>query len=312
LPGDPGLVIDMATTRSPHTTSPVRGGSHARPVVVFFALAFAISWAWAIPLALGDQVVLRGQGWPTHYPSLLGPAIAAVTVTAMTTGRTGLRDLAARMARWRVALRWWLVAVSPAGFLLLALAGLSLTGRDLPAAADFGRFSGTPTLGLIGVFLAITLVGSLGEETGWRGYALPQLQRRFSPLTATLVLAPLWFAWHLPQFFVIQSYREFGAGDYVGMFLGLSCGAVMLTWLYNRSGGSILLVMVWHGVYNFVGATQAAVTGPIAAIISTLIMIQGIVLVLLDLRARRRGLPSVLGPGQPARPMSDPDLSARS
>jgi len=269
--------------------------------VVFFALAFAISWAWAIPLALGDQVVLRGQGWPTHYPSLLGPAIAAVTVTAMTTGRTGLRDLAARMARWRVALRWWLVAVSPAGFLLLALAGLSLTGRDLPAAADFGRFSGTPTLGLIGVFLAITLVGSLGEETGWRGYALPQLQRRFSPLTATLVLAPLWFAWHLPQFFVIQSYREFGAGDYVGMFLGLSCGAVMLTWLYNRSGGSILLVMVWHGVYNFVGATQAAVTGPIAAIISTLIMIQGIVLVLLDLRARRRGRPSVLGPGQPVR-----------
>jgi len=67
----------------------------------------------------------------THYPSLLGPAIAAVTVTAMTTGRTGRRDLAARMARWRVALRWWLVAVSPAGFLLLALAGRGVP-RDHP------------------------------------------------------------------------------------------------------------------------------------------------------------------------------------
>jgi membrane protease YdiL (CAAX protease family) len=150
------------------------------------------------------------------------------------------------------------------------------------------------------VFLAITVVGSLGEETGWRGYALPQLQRRFSPLTATLILAPLWFAWHAPQFFVIQSYREFGPGDYVGMFLGLSSGAVVLTWLYNRSGASILLVIVWHGVYNFLGATQAAVTGPIAAIISTLIMVQGITLVLLDIRARRHGRPSVLGPGQPA------------
>jgi membrane protease YdiL (CAAX protease family) len=195
---------------------------------------------------------------------------------------------------WRVPARWWLVAVSPALFLLVALAGLWVTGRGLPAVAGFARFSGTPLLGLVGVFLMITLVGSLGEEVGWRGYALPQLQRRFSPLTATAILAPLWFCWHLPQFFVIQSYREFGPADYVGMFLGLSCGAVVLTWLYNRSGGSLLLVVVWHGMYNFVGATQAAVTTPIAAIISTLIMVQGILLISLELLARRRSRPSVL------------------
>jgi membrane protease YdiL (CAAX protease family) len=199
-----------------------------------------------------------------------------------------------------VPARWWLVAVSPVVFLLVALAGLRVAGQDLPAVADFGRFSGTPLLGLVGVFLMITFVGSLGEEVGWRGYALPQLQRRFSPLVATVILAPLWFCWHLPQFFVIQSYRDFGPADYVGMFLGLGCGAVVLTWLYNRSGGSLLLVVVWHGVYNFVGATQAAVTTPIAAIISTLIMVQGILLISLDLLARHRGRPSVLGPSEPA------------
>jgi uncharacterized protein len=264
-------------------------------LVAFFALAYALSWSWAIPLAAAHQVVHRGAVWPTHYPALLGPAIAAVVVTAWTMGRPGLRDLGARLARWRVAPRWWLAAVSPAAFLAFGLIALRVAGKPLPTVADFGRFSGTPTIGLVGVFLLITFVGSLGEETGWRGYALPQLQRRFSPLTATLILAPLWFLWHLPQFPVIGTYRDFGPAGYMGMFLGLTCGAIVLTWLYNRSGGSILLVIVWHGVYNFVGATQAA-TGTLAAIVSTLIMVQGIILVVLELRARRHGLPSVLGP----------------
>jgi membrane protease YdiL (CAAX protease family) len=148
-------------------------------------------------------------------------------------------------------------------------------------------------MGLAGVLLLI-FVGALGEETGWRGYALPQLQRRFSPLASSLILAALWFGWHLPQFLVIATYRDFGPAQYLGMFLGLACGAVVLTWLYNRSGGSILLVAVWHGLYNVVAATQAA-TGLLAAVVSTLIMIQGIVLIVADLRARRRGQPSVLG-----------------
>ncbi|MGZ4516807.1 MAG: nitroreductase/quinone reductase family protein [Mycobacteriaceae bacterium] len=270
-----------------------RDGLH--PLAVFFGLAYALSWAWAIPLAVTGQVVHRGEGWPTHYPSLLGPAIAAFVVTAWSAGRLGVRDLIGRMVRWRVGFRWWLVAVSPLGFLALGLVIVLAAGKSLPALADFGRFSGTPAIGLVGVLLLITFIGGLGEETGWRGYALPQLQRRFSPLKSTMILAPLWFAWHLPQFFVIGTYRDFGPGEYVGMFLGLTCGAFVLTWLYNRTS-SILLVIVWHGTYNFVGATQAA-TGTLAAVISTLIMIQGIALVILDLRARRRGRPSVLGPG---------------
>ena len=143
--------------------------------------------------------------------------------------------------------------------------------------------------------LLIIFAGAVGEETGWRGYALPQLQRRFSPLASSLILAGLWFGWHLPQFWVIATYRDFAPAGYVGMFCGLACGAVVLTWLYNRSGGSILLVAVWHGLYNLVSGTQAA-TGVLAAVVTTLIMIQGIALIILDLRARRCGRPSVLGP----------------
>lgn len=109
----------------------------------------------------------------------------------------------------------------------------------------------------------------LGEELGWRGYALPSLQSRFSPLSATLILALFWFLWHLPMFAVIATYRSFAPIGYVGMALGLTCGAVVLTWLYNRSGGSILLVAIWHGLYNLVSATEA-VNGTLAAIVTAL------------------------------------------
>src|ERR1044071_3986510 len=71
-----------------------RAGSRleVRALVVYFALAYGLSWLWVIPLAAGQLVVRRGEGWPTHYPALLGPAIAAVVVTAWTMGRPGVRD----------------------------------------------------------------------------------------------------------------------------------------------------------------------------------------------------------------------------
>jgi membrane protease YdiL (CAAX protease family) len=284
----------MTVTRERPSQARVGARFDVKALVVFFALAFALSWAWAFPLAAAHLVVLRGAGWPTHYPALFGPAIAAVVVTAWTTGRAGIGNLLARVARWRVPARWWLVALSPAAFLGLALIAMAAAGKAMPSAADFGRFSGIPAIGVAGVLLLI-LCGALGEETGWRGYALPQLQHRFSPLASSLILAVLWFAWHLPQFFVISTYRDSSPVQYVGMLLGLMCGAVILTWLYNRSGGSILLVAVWHGLYNLVSGTQAA-TGMLAAVVTTLIMVQGVALIILELRARRRGRPSILGP----------------
>jgi membrane protease YdiL (CAAX protease family) len=83
-------------------------------------------------------------------------------------GRPGVCDLLARLGRWRVPLRWWLVAVSPVAFRGLALAAMAAAGQALPGVADFGRFSGIPAMGLVGVLLLI-FAGALGEETGWRG-----------------------------------------------------------------------------------------------------------------------------------------------
>lgn len=279
--------------------------TEVRRLGAFFALAYALSWAWAVPLALTGAVVVRGEGWPTHYPVLVGPALAAVVVTAATTGRHGLTDLLRRLVRWRVGRVWWLAAVSPALLLAPLLAVMAVTGQELPRPADFASFSGTPRVGLLGVVLLITIVGALGEEVGWRGYALEHLQRLRGPVASTLILAPLWAAWHLPMSGVVETYRDFGPVQVAGMVLGLTCGAFVLTWLYNRSGGSILLVVVWHGLYNTVAATEAA-AGALAAVVSMLVVAQAAVLLVLEARARRAGRPSILDP----RPSVAPEAAA--
>jgi membrane protease YdiL (CAAX protease family) len=131
----------------------------------------------------------------------------------------------------------------------------------------------------LALFVAITLAAAAGEEVGWRGYALPQLQRRFSPLSATLILAGLWWLWHL-QFFVTES--ALGPG-YLTYLVEVGSVAIVLTWLYNRSGGSILLVAIWHAIYNFVSVTPA-----VTVLLVALIVVQGLLLAILELRAQRR------------------------
>jgi membrane protease YdiL (CAAX protease family) len=262
----------MTLIHTGHSASGSEAGRstlNTRFLVLFFALAFALSWAmWAIPVA------------PTY-----GPFLAAIIVVATTAGRHGLRRLLSQLGRWRAGLRWWLVAVSPGLLLLLTLAGLWLAGADLPAAADYSRSDATPALAIAG-FLLVTFAASLGEEVGWRGYALPHLQRRFSPLAATLILAPMWWLWHL-EFFVVDSLPLVAFPGFLVEVTGI---AIVLTWLYNRTGGSIMLVVVWHAMYNF-----ATVPGVAAVLIPLLVIVLGVVLVILDLGARRRGR-SVLGP----------------
>lgn len=292
---DPDVPSDMAESR------PGQEGSafNLRALVAFFVIAYGLSWAWVIPLALTGHTVFQGRGWPSHFPSLLGPMVAAFVVTAWTMGHYGIKDLLGRMGRWRIGWKWWVAALSPLAFLGLALAVIAARGGTLPKVGDFAQFSGLPSgLGVVGVALLIVVVDGFGEETGWRGYALPQLQKRFSPLTSTLILAGFWAGWHIPSFFALHSYQGFSAGTGIGFVFGLTCGAVVATWLYNRTGGSILVVVVWHGIYDVVSGTRAATggSGTIAAVVSTFIIVQALLLVVLEIRAGRRGMRSVLGP----------------
>lgn len=150
-------------------------------------------------------------------------------------------------------------------------------------------------MGVIGVAVVILVLNGLGEETGWRGFALARLQARHSPLTATLIVGLLWTFWHVPMFLVVQSFRGFDVPIACGWAFSLLCGAVVLSWLYNRSGGSILMVAIWHTGYNLTAGTAAA-TGLLAIVPTALVITGAVSLVCLELIAHRAGRPTVIGP----------------
>ena len=133
---------------------------------------------------------------------------------------------------------------------------------------------------------------SLGEETGWRGFALEPLQHRFGPVAGTLILAALWAGWHTPTFFVVETYRTMIVPMIIGGFgLGICAGALVLSHIAARTDGSILAPALWHALYNMTSATAASRV-VIAAVTTTCVMVWATVLLIGE--ARRRPHPSTL------------------
>lgn len=211
---------------------------------VFVLLALVLSWSYWLAVLAGQR------GWiairvPLGPWGSFGPAAAGLLASGLLGGRSALRDLLRSLARWRV--RWWLYAIALGGMsavLAIALALQAVRGAALPAPFNFERWVALP-----GILLLIAVFGGpLGEEPGWRGYALHQLLRRLSPFAASLWVAAVWFVWHLPLFWLPGSAQ---ADVPLGTFAWtLLCYALVFTWLYRRSGGSTLVCLVLHTGIN--------------------------------------------------------------
>ena len=258
--------------QSARTTPGVDGFGESGTIAWFVILAYGFSWAWWIPLAISPTIVDPGQGWPTHLLGLMGPALAAIVVIGFSEGRAGLRDLWSRIVRWRVGWVWYGVIAATAALAVTPL----ITESDLNAA-DFVLYSGAPSAGFT-VVLYVFVVNGLGEEIGWRGFLADRLLLRTSQARTALIVWPIWGLWHLPLFWVVANFREFGVGGTIGWAIGLGFGSVVLTWLYQSAGRSILIVALWHTAYNFTTATEA--TGGIAAAVATAAVIAASVIIM--------------------------------
>lgn len=239
-------------------------------------------------MVIAGDVSRPGVAWPTHLPGLVGPALAAVVVTALTLGRTGLADLGSRVTRWRVGWGWWALVVGTAAIAPLGAAARTLAGEPFPDAVDFARYTGLGEMGLVPVVALALVVNGLGEEAGWRGFAAERLLRTRGITATSLLVAAAWAVWHLPLFWVVESFRAMSPASVVGWLVGLTAGSVALTWIYAGSGRSVLLVAAWHTAFNLTSATDAT-SGVGAAVSSTLVMVGAVAIVV---RERRRGRPA--------------------
>ena len=164
------------------------------PLTTFFVLAFGITWVVWVPRAAGAQLGVVGQ------VSTWAPVIAALLAAALTGGRDAVKELGARLVRWRVGWQWYLVVIlGPAAFSLAVAGVYTLFGGSWSAAAPLALREG-PLVLLPLFLLLLTLTDGLGEELAWRGFALPRLLTRYNAFVASLVLGVLWGLWHLPLF----------------------------------------------------------------------------------------------------------------
>lgn len=215
------------------------------PLVSYFLLAYIFTWAIEVPVMLAARGLVDFD-LPLSLEALaaFGPFAAAVIVLGFCRGKPGIAQLFASLVNWRVPVSWFAFAVvSP--FVVL-VGALSMTGETMQL------FSGELCRDLLagGKFLELIFIGGalrgIGEEPGWRGFALPILRRRFGPLLATFALFPAWWLWHLPA---LLTRNEFQAVQFVMFGLGILAAAVWCTLLYDATR-SVLMLALWHALIN--------------------------------------------------------------
>jgi uncharacterized protein len=178
-----------------------------------------------------------------------GPSISAIALTCALDGMEGMKKLLRKFLIWRVSFAWYLFAlIVPSALLVCAMAIYTLRGGSL-GRIDWANW---PML-LSAIALALPY-GPVSEELGWRGYMLPQLQRRYSPLLSSVILGAIWMLWHTPLFWLPggaaisgPAVTVFAVVWYLAYLIGWS---IVFTWMYNNTHGSVLLAVLLHGSLN--------------------------------------------------------------
>jgi membrane protease YdiL (CAAX protease family) len=224
------------------------------PLLTYFALVFAISWGGFVAVVGPDNLPLRWERFERLGPllymtALAGPSLAGLLVTGLVRGREGLRELLARLLRWRVGARWYAVALLATPLLAAAVHfALSLLSPEfLP-----GIVTTDDKASLLLAGLAVGLLFGIFEELGWTGFAIPRLRPRYGILATGLIVGVVWGAWHFGLFWESNSFSAALplALLLVRLFAWLPAYRVLMVWVYDHTE-SLLVAMLMHASLVF-------------------------------------------------------------
>ena len=242
-------------------------------LMIGVVLMFVLTW----PIDLANSGIV-----PIQFPFIVylflgwGFIVASVIMTGLTLGKDGVVALLKRYVQWRVGWQWYMAAFFLAPSLIVlavyinaALVGVPPDFSTVMAHKIFGASAYLPLFIL--PFFLVDLISN-GEEIGWRSYVLPRLQSKYSALTSTLILGVIWGFWHLPKYL-----SHWNTVSFAWFMVHTMAYAVMLTWLYNNTKGSLLLVAISHASSNTAGVFM-----PMANTVSSENMGAYIIFVLLE------------------------------
>ena len=239
------------TTSQPVTSSPLKRLIVRHPLVAFFVIAFAGAWIMFLPLLLSrNGVGLLPFTLPVDLfqtiGAFVGPTLAAFIVTAATSGAAGLRQLLRQIVQWRVGAGWYLLALLGYPLIYVGIGIITIGGASLPTL--LAQWSLLFTVYL--PFLVVDLISTMGEEMGWVGYALPNLQQRMAPWLSAVTLGVLWALWHLPAYFVTGLLAPFSIGYFAFFIFFCAATRITWTWIFNKTKGSVIIIALLHASSN--------------------------------------------------------------
>ncbi|MDT3429112.1 membrane protease YdiL (CAAX protease family) [Paenibacillus forsythiae] len=258
-------------------------------LILFLLIAFGFTWACWLPLLANRQLasdlpVLPGQ----FYLGSFGP-FAGAAAAELYSGGKGLGTWIKTLFSFSFPRGWLLISSGlPLAYGCIAILAHRFITGSFPDPSRFGLTADLPArFNIWETSLVWMLTFGIGEESGWRGFLLPELHRRRSLFSSALIVAVVWMVWHLPAFWFNESYLGMGFGV-IGWAISLAYGSVVLAWICAGSRWSIIPVVIWHGIFDTLTASDQA--GQVMAMAcSMLVILHGIIL--MRTLGRRRAQP---------------------
>ncbi len=241
-------------------------------LLTYYLLAVVISTITSLPLILSTQGVFAQQISPEWHPlGALGPIMGACLVTYFARGKSGLAIYFKSLCDTKFSLKLFLFSIST-----LLLYPIVATVVSLFSNQTSQGFSQLSPIWWIGVLIS-SLAYGIGEEAGWRGFALPRLQARMNALWSIFILTVFHALWHTPFFFYRLHFEGFAL---FGFFIGMLAGGIIMTYLYNESGGKTLLPILFHTTFNIASQFSLETSPEIVYTLTTLQIIAAVIIVI--------------------------------